>query len=290
MPAPSKRKHEVKEFEEKVIHIRRVSKKTKGGNNINFTALVVVGDRKGKVGVAMGKAPDVLSAIKKGVRKAKKRMIVTPIVNGTIPFQMNIKDGAAKVLLKPAPKGSGIIAGGAVRAVVELAGITDIIGKIMGSNNQTNNVYATFKALDEIRKIVKIKNIKVDDLKKLAAIKEERRKKLSKSEDKSKKSSKKKSSRKSNKSSSKPLTKPAAEAKKAPKAKETKAADKKTESKSAPKTRESKKEAKSTTKKSESKSEKSTTKTDKKPAAEAKKAPKAKETKAADKKTESKSK
>lgn len=157
---------EPKEFTEKVVQVNRVSKKTKGGNKIGFSVLMVVGDKKGRVGVALGKAPDVLSSIKKGIRKAQKHLITVPIKNNTIPFQIESKHGAAKVLLKPAPKGSGIIAGGAVRAVVEAVGITDIVGKILGSNNQANNVYATFKALDKIRKVAKIKKI---DTKKITA-------------------------------------------------------------------------------------------------------------------------
>lgn len=150
-----------KEFFEKVVQVSRVSKKTKGGNNISFTSLVVVGDKNGRVGVALGKAPDVLSSIKKGVRKAKKSLIRVPIKNGSIPFATEAKHKAARVYLKPAPKGSGIIAGGAVRAVVEAAGITDIVGKILGSNNQMNNVYATHQALEEIRRIVKVKDINI---------------------------------------------------------------------------------------------------------------------------------
>lgn len=151
--------NEPKEFSEKVVQVNRVNKKTKGGNQVGFSTLVVVGNRKGKVGVALGKAPDVLSSIKKGVRKAKKRMIDIPLDKNTIPFPIESKYGAAKVLLKPAPPGSGIIAGGAVRAVVEAAGVSDIVGKILGSNNQASNVYATFEALDQIRKLVKVKGI-----------------------------------------------------------------------------------------------------------------------------------
>jgi small subunit ribosomal protein S5 len=155
MPGPYTR--EPKEFAEKVVQVNRVSKKTKGGNQIGFSVLMVVGDKKGRVGVALGKAPDVLSSIKKGIRKAKKHLIRVPLKKKSIPFAIQSKHGAAKVLLKPAPPGSGIIAGGAVRAVVEAAGVTDIVGKILGSDNQANNVYATFKALDEIRRINKIK-------------------------------------------------------------------------------------------------------------------------------------
>ena len=140
-----------KEFEEKVIQINRVSKKTKGGNKLGFTALVVVGDRKGKVGVALGKANDVLSAIKKGIRLAKKNFINVQLKNRTIPHEIRVKFGAAKVLLKPAPMGTGVIAGGPVRAVVEAAGIQDIVSKILGSNNKISNVYATFYALKDLK-------------------------------------------------------------------------------------------------------------------------------------------
>lgn len=152
---------EVKEFSEKVVQVSRVSKKTKGGNQISFSVLMVVGDRKGRVGVALGKAPDVLSSIKKGVRRAKKNMIQVPLRGTTIPFSVQTKYGAAKILLKPAPKGSGIIAGGAIRAVVEAAGVSDIVGKILGSSNKASNVYATFQALDDIRRLAKIKGIKL---------------------------------------------------------------------------------------------------------------------------------
>src|ERR1700733_6027509 len=104
------------EFEEKVVQVNRVSKKTKGGNKVGFSALTVVGDKKGKVGVGLGKAPDVSSAIRKGMSQAKKHLIEIPLVDGTIPFRIDIKLGAAKIMLKPAPPGSGIIAGGAVRS------------------------------------------------------------------------------------------------------------------------------------------------------------------------------
>ncbi len=137
-------------FEEKIVQVNRVSKKTKGGNKIGFSVLAVVGDKKGKVGVGLGKASDVASAIKKGVNIAKKHMIEVPIVNSTIPFEIRIKLGAARVLLKPAPFGSGIIAGGAVRSVVALAGIGNISSKVMGTKNQASNVYATMEALKKI--------------------------------------------------------------------------------------------------------------------------------------------
>ena len=138
------------EFFERVVQVNRVSKKTKGGNKIGFSVLVVVGDKKGKVGVGLGKAPDVSSAIRKGLAFAKKHMIHVPIINETIPFQIHLKRGAAKILLKPAPRGSGVIAGGAVRSVVSAAGIANISSKVLGTKNQASNVYATIEALQAI--------------------------------------------------------------------------------------------------------------------------------------------
>ncbi len=157
-------KTEVKEFEEKVIQISRVSKKTKGGNNVGFSVLMVVGDKKGQVGVGLGKATDVVSAIKKGIKKARKRMITVPLNGTTIPFSILVKKGAGKVLLKPAPKGSGVIAGGPVRAVVEAAGVRDISSKILGSENKVSSVYATFEALKKIERIVALKGIKLKSI------------------------------------------------------------------------------------------------------------------------------
>ncbi|MDP2649572.1 MAG: 30S ribosomal protein S5 [bacterium] len=138
------------EFEEKIVQVNRVSKKTKGGNKIGFSALVVVGNKLGKVGVGLGKARDVSSAIRKGSSIAKKHMIKIPIVRDSIPLEIRVKLGAAKVMLKPAPKGSGVIAGGAVRSVVEAAGIHNISSKVLGTKNQASNVYATMKALKNL--------------------------------------------------------------------------------------------------------------------------------------------
>jgi small subunit ribosomal protein S5 len=162
------------EFDEKVIQISRVSKKTKGGNKMGFSILMVVGDRKGRVGVGLGKAKDVLSAMRKGTKKAKKHLIQVPLDGSTIPFAITMKKGAAQVLLKPAPQGSGVIAGGPVRAVVEAAGIHDISSKILGTSNQASNVYATFEALKKIWEMVEIKGIK---LKSVADIESEEAKK-----------------------------------------------------------------------------------------------------------------
>lgn len=147
-----------KEYDEKVVQVNRVSKKTKGGNKIGFSVLVVVGDKKGHVGVGLGGAPDVSSSIKKAVAYAKKHLIKVPMKGTTIPHQVYVKRGAAKVLLKPAPPGTGVIAGGAVRAVVEAAGIRNIVSKRLGSSNQASNVYATLKALMSLRLTSKVKN------------------------------------------------------------------------------------------------------------------------------------
>lgn len=142
------------EFEEKVVQVNRVSKKTKGGNKIGFSVLVVVGDKKGRVGVGLGGAPDVASSVRKAVTYAKKHLITVPMKGRTIPNEVHVKLGAAKILLKPAPPGTGVIAGGAVRAVVEAAGIHDIVSKILGSKNQASNVYATMEGLRILTKEV----------------------------------------------------------------------------------------------------------------------------------------
>jgi small subunit ribosomal protein S5 len=144
---------EPKEFEETVVDIRRISKKTKGGNTIRFSALVVVGNKKGRVGVGLSKAPDVRSAIIKSIGFAKRRLIDVPIKGTTIPYSVLQKYSAAKVMLKPAPSGSGIVAGGAMRVVLEAAGVKDAVGKILGSRNKTSNVYATIEALKQVARI-----------------------------------------------------------------------------------------------------------------------------------------
>lgn len=174
---------EVKEFEEKVVQISRVTKKTKGGNKMGFSVLMVVGDKKGKVGIGLGKAPDVVSAIKKGVKKAKRKMILVPLDGTTIPFTLEIKEGAGRVLLKPAPKGSGVIAGGPVRALVEAAGIRDISAKILGSDNQASSVYAAFAALKRIEHIVSLRGIK---LRSIVDIEKEEKEKIKQLQEKAK--------------------------------------------------------------------------------------------------------
>lgn len=139
----------IKEFEEKVVKVNRVSKKTKGGNRISFSVLLVIGDRKGRVGFGLGKAREVPVAVAKAASSAKKNLLyVTP--GGSIPHSIRVKVGAAEVLLKPAPKGSGVIAGGPVRLVLKLAGIRDVSAKILGTNNKTSNVAAVFQALAKL--------------------------------------------------------------------------------------------------------------------------------------------
>lgn len=145
------RDHGMSEFEEKIVQVNRVSKKTKGGNKIGFSVLVVVGDHKGRVGVGLGGAPDVSSAVRKAVSYAKKHLYTVPMKGKTIPHEVFLKRGAARVMIKPAPPGTGVIAGGAVRAVVEAAGIRDIVSKILGSKNQASNVYATMEALKKFK-------------------------------------------------------------------------------------------------------------------------------------------
>lgn len=143
-----------KEFEETVVQINRISKKTKGGNQIRFSALVVVGDKKGKVGIGLAKATDVRNAIRKAIEKAKRKIVTITIAGSTVPYSVREKFSAAEVLVKPAPRGSGIIAGGAMRVVMEAAGIRDVVGKILGTKNKISNVYATMEALKTITEMV----------------------------------------------------------------------------------------------------------------------------------------
>lgn len=142
------------DYYEKVVQVNRVSKKTKGGDKRSVSVLIVVGDRKGKVGVGIGKAADVQSAVKKATTRAKKNMVLIPMKdNRTIPHAVMIKKGAAKLLIKPAPVGTGIIAGGAIRVVAEAAGISDVVAKIIGTNNKTSNVYAAMEALSNLKQL-----------------------------------------------------------------------------------------------------------------------------------------
>ena len=148
------------ELTEKVIHIRRVYKTVKGGRNFRFAALVIVGDENGHVGKGIGKAAEVPDAIRKGIEEAKKNIIEVPVVNGTIPHETLGLYGAGKIVMKPAANGTGIIAGGPVRSVCELAGITDIRTKSLGTNNPNNMVNATLAGLAGLKSIEKVARIR----------------------------------------------------------------------------------------------------------------------------------
>jgi len=145
------RKREPKEFEEEVIQVDRVTRVTKGGRQLRFRATVVIGDKKGRVGYGIGKATEVQLAIQKAVTRAKKNLIRIPLYNGTIPHRIQVKFKAAIVLLKPASDGTGIIAGGAVRKMLDLAGVRNVLSKSLGSNNRLNTTKAAYKALSELR-------------------------------------------------------------------------------------------------------------------------------------------
>jgi len=144
------------ELKEKVVGINRVVKTTKGGRTFSFSALVVVGNGNGVVGQGLGKAKEVQEAITKGIEDAKKNLIKVPVAHGTIPHDQWAKEGAAKVLIKPAAHGAGVIAGGSMRAVLEAAGITDVLAKSLGSANPHNVVKATLKALSLLREPIQV--------------------------------------------------------------------------------------------------------------------------------------
>ena len=155
------------ELTEKVVSINRVVKTTKGGRAFSFSALVVVGDGNGVVGHGLGKAKEVQEAITKGIDDAKKNLIKVPVMKGTIPHEQFAKEGAAKVMIRPAAHGTGVIAGGSMRAVLESAGITDVLCKSLGSANPHNVVKATFAALSLLREPVKVARDRNINLKKV---------------------------------------------------------------------------------------------------------------------------
>lgn len=148
------------DLNEKVVQINRVAKVVKGGRRFRFSALVVVGDGNGIVGIGIGKAGEVPEAIRKAIEDAKKNLISVPIINGTIPHQIEGIHGAAKVLLKPASEGTGVIAGGSVRAVVELAGVKNILTKILGSDSALNNVKATIEGLSSLKRVENVARLR----------------------------------------------------------------------------------------------------------------------------------
>jgi len=155
------------ELHEKVVAINRVVKTTKGGRAFSFSALVVVGNGNGVVGHGLGKAKEVQEAITKGIDDAKKNLIKVPVMHGTIPHEQLAKEGAAKVMIRPAAHGTGVIAGGSMRAVLEAAGITDVLSKSLGSANPHNVVKATFTALALLREPIQVAKTRNINLKKV---------------------------------------------------------------------------------------------------------------------------
>lgn len=151
---------EESEFKEKLVAVNRVSKTVKGGRNMRFSALVVIGDEKGRVGYGMGKAVEIPEAIRKAVEDAKKHLVTVPIVGTTIPHEVIGKYGTGKVVLMPAPEGSGVIAGGPARAVIEQAGIKDIVTKSYGTNNPINVVKATVEGLSRLKTIEEVARLR----------------------------------------------------------------------------------------------------------------------------------
>lgn len=149
----NRRREEKGEFDQRILELARVTRVTKGGKRMRFRACVIIGDRKGRVGFGIAKGADVAASVSKATTQAKKKMFTVPLMNETIPHAVHSKFSAASIIIKPAPKGTGIKAGGAVRVVLELAGVPNVVGKILGSNNKINNTKATFVAL----KLLKLK-------------------------------------------------------------------------------------------------------------------------------------
>lgn len=185
-----KKNRERKFFEKKALPVRRVAKVTKGGKRLRFSTVVVVGDKEGSIGVALGRGADVKSAVEQGERLAEKKMKKIQLVGDTIPHEIVCKYGAAKVLLRPARPGTGVIAGSSVRTVLELTGIDNVYGKILGSPEANANAYCTFKALQSLRKERVLK--KMSNMRDRISLKEEMDKEKKMKEDKRRKNDKKK--------------------------------------------------------------------------------------------------
>lgn len=189
-PKRRRRPHqrEEREFEQKILELTRVTRVTKGGKRMRFRTCLLIGDRKGKVGVGVAKGADVQISIEKAYRQAKKNLIVVPMSKETIPFEVKAKFGAAKVIIKPAPKGTGLKSGGAVRMVLTLAGVPNAVSKILGTNNKINNAKATFKALGmlkavkEEKKGKKVVEVKKKEVKEVSADAQEVKKAVVKKE------------------------------------------------------------------------------------------------------------
>jgi small subunit ribosomal protein S5 len=163
----NRREPRPKQYDEEIINIGRVTKVTKGGRHFRFAATVAVGDRNGKVGIGTGKANEVPDAIKKAVQAATKNIVKVAVVNGTISHEIIATQGASKIILKPASKGTGVKAGGPARAVLELAGVKDILSKSLGSNTKINMAYATLNALraqKTIEHVAKLRGKKVEEI------------------------------------------------------------------------------------------------------------------------------
>ena len=146
-----RQEREPREFEQKILDLARVTRVTKGGKRMRFRTCLIIGDRKGRVGMGVAKGADVAASVEKAFRQAKKNLVNVELVNGTIPHRVDMKFGAAKVILKPAPEGTGLKSGGPVRLVLELAGVPNAVSKVLGTNNKINNAKATFEALRALK-------------------------------------------------------------------------------------------------------------------------------------------
>lgn len=150
-----RQEREPREFEQKILDLARVTRVTKGGKRMRFRTCLIIGDKKGRVGMGVAKGTDVATSVEKAFRQAKKNLITVPIVNETIPYRVDMKLGAAKIILKPAPEGTGLKSGGPIRLVLELAGVPNAVSKVLGTSNKINNAKATFAALQSFKDVEK---------------------------------------------------------------------------------------------------------------------------------------